>query len=120
MDNPLTTHGNSQERMMAMIACIPPLFWVPIVLEKKTAYVAYFMKHGFGLLLVGVTLGLLPMFLGFLTFFLLPFLLFMKVIMVLTFIYLVYHAYREKMVEIPYFTKYLDIVIVSLGIKNWF
>ncbi len=120
MENPLTNNGNSQERMMATIACIPPLFWMPIVLEKKTPYVADFMKHGFGILLVGVTLNLLSMFLWLFILFLLPLIWLIRVVMMLIVIYLAYHAYMGKKVVIPYFTEHLDTVIGMFGIKSWF
>ena len=120
MDNPLTTHGNSQERMMAMIACIPPLFWVPIVLEKKTSYVTYFMKHGFVLLLIAMILSLMMVFLGFMMFLFSPLAWLIRVAILILVGYLAYHASIGKKVEIPFFTEHLDLIITKLGIKSWF
>lgn len=51
--------GDNQDKLAAIIACIPVLFWVPILMEKKTEYVVHFMKHGFAFLVVAVALNIL-------------------------------------------------------------
>lgn len=51
--------GNSQDKLAAIIACIPVFFWVPILMEKKTEYVVHFMKHGFAFLVILMGINIL-------------------------------------------------------------
>jgi uncharacterized membrane protein len=114
------TLGNNQDKLAAIIACVPILFWVPIVLDKKTAFVSHFMKHGFGLLVVGVSVSLLMGMLGFLAIFLLPLKLIIDIALLVAMLYMMYNAYMGKQVQIPYFTENLYKVLMNLGISSWF
>lgn len=113
-------NGSSQDRIAAVIASIPPLFWVPILMEKKTPFVAHYMKHGFGLLMISIILSILMSFLGFLTLFLYPIYKLLNLIIFILVVYLAYNAYKGNKVTIPYYTENLEKILVQLGIKSWF
>jgi uncharacterized membrane protein len=119
METP-TLSGNNQDKLAAIISCVPILFWVPIVLDKKTAFVSHFMKHGFGLLVVGFILSISMNLLGFLALFLLPLVFIIQIAIFVAMIYLMYNAYMGKQVQIPYFTENLNRALTSLGINSWF
>ncbi len=113
-------NGTSQDRLAAVIASIPPLFWVPILMEKKTPFVAHYMKHGFGLLMITIVLSILMSFLGFFALFLYPIYKLLNLIVFILTVYLAYHAYQGNKVTIPYYTENLEKVLIQLGIKSWF
>jgi uncharacterized membrane protein len=119
METP-TLSGNNQDKLAAIISCVPILFWVPIVLDKKTAFVSHFMKHGFGLLAVGVILSMSMNLLGFLALFLLPLAFVINIAILIAMLYLMYNAYMGKQAQIPYFTENLNKVLTNLGINSWF
>jgi uncharacterized membrane protein len=120
MDTTTPVLGNSQDKIAAIISCVPILFWVPIVLDKKTAFVSHFMKHGFGLLVVGILASLLMGMLGFLALFLIPVKFAIDIAILVAMLYLMYNAYMGKQVQIPYFTENLNKVLTNLGINSWF
>ncbi len=115
-----TPTGNSQDKLAAIISCIPLLFWVPIVLDKKTPYVSHFMKHGFGFLVVGILTSLLMGMIGFLALFLLPIKVVIDIALVVAVVYMMYQAYIGKQAQIPYLTENLYKVLTNLGINSWF
>jgi len=112
--------GDNQERLVAMIACIPFLFWVPILMEKKTDYTSYFMKHGFGLTMLMILISVVTGVLGFLALFLIPIIWILQSMIVICMLYLGYHAFMGKKVVIPYYTEHLDKTLIQLGIISWF
>jgi hypothetical protein len=112
--------GDNQERLLAMIACIPFLFWVPIVLEKKTDYTSYFMKHGFGLTAIIFALSLSMNLLGFILIFLFPIIWLIQLCIVICAVYLGYHAFMGKKIAIPHYTENLEKILIQLGIISWF
>jgi hypothetical protein len=120
MDTTTPVLGNSQDKIAAIISCVPILFWVPIVLDKKTAFVSYFMKHGFGLLVVGIFASLLMGMLGVLALFLIPIKFAIDIAILVAMLYLMYNAYMGKQVQILYFTENLNKVLTNLGINSWF
>jgi uncharacterized membrane protein len=120
MDTTSPTLGNNQDKLAAIISCVPILFWVPIVLDKKTAFVSHFMKHGFGLLVVGFILSISMNLLGFLALFLLPLAFIINIAILIAMLYLMYSAYTGKQAQIPYFTENLNKVLTNLGISSWF
>jgi hypothetical protein len=111
---------NTQERLVAMTACIPFLFWIPILLEKKTEYTSYFMKHGFGLTVIGILLSLIMSVFGFIAFLLFPLIWFLNIAITLCAIYLGYNAFMGKKIAIPYYTENLEKILIQLGIISWF
>ncbi len=119
METP-TLSGNNQDKLAAIISCVPILFWVPIVLDKKTAFASHFMKHGFGFLVVGILASLLMSMLGFLALFLLPLKFIIDIAILVAMLYMMYNAYMGKQAQIPYFTENLYKVLTNLGINSWF
>ena len=80
---PSAPQGGANDKTMAILACIPALFWLPLV-TGAGAYGRYYASQGLGLLCLGFVFGVIGMIpiLGWL---MMPiFVIFMLVLVVMT------------------------------------
>jgi uncharacterized membrane protein len=121
MENPLQMHTqDGQDKLAAILACIPFLFWVPHVMGRTTSFVSHYMKHGFAFTVVSIIFQLLTGIFGFLYFLLYPVGVALNFVIFVSVIYMIYHAFIGKIVTIPYITDITNKGISELGIQSWF
>ncbi|MDD2693318.1 MAG: hypothetical protein PHY14_00105 [Candidatus Gracilibacteria bacterium] len=113
MENQNQIDPQSQERIIAVLGVI--LFFLPILMDKKTEYTVFYMRQGFVLLIASiltsvVTSILFVRFLGEL----LQFIIFVHVV------FLAWKAYSGEKFEIPYLYTQSIRISRALGVDTWF
>lgn len=111
---PTTTTVPSQERIAAALASI--VFFIPLLMEIKTPYVIKYMKQGFLINVVSLTIVVVGGFLSFLY----GILSILNLVCILTSLFLAFQAYsgKEHIITIIYDNS--DKLIQTLGISNLF
>lgn len=104
----------SQEKIAAIVGCVPFLFFLPHFMEKKTDFTLPFMKQGFGLTLISLITSFIER---------IPFFGILEIIDFLVFIawaYLAWNAWEGKKTLLPYLLEYSEKTINILGVSRFF
>ena len=113
MENTNPVNPENQERIAAALGAL--LFFIPILMNKKTDYTVFFMRQNFVLFLaslLGAILTIIPFFgffVGILNFFIF-----------ILIVFLAWKAYSGEKFEIPYIYAQSIEITKNLGIDAWF
>lgn len=113
MENQNQIDPQSQERIAAVLGVI--LFFLPILINKKTEYTVFYMRQGFVLLIASLLTGVVTMipFIGFLGGLL-------QLVIFIHVVFLAWKAYSGEKFEIAYLYEQSMQISKTLGVDAWF
>ena len=109
-----TSNVPQQERVAGALGSI--LFFIPILMERKTEFTVFFMKQSFLLLVVNVVISIVTNFVWFIH----PLTQIIELIVSVIAIFLAWNAYQGKKLVVPGLLEYSDKLITALKVQSWF
>ena len=105
---------SAQEKLSAALASI--IFFLPLLMNVKTGYVVKYMKQGFFINLIQLSLSVVSMFLWFLS----PILGLVSMIFFFTSLFLAFQAYSGKEYSIVFLSENAEKIIPKMGLSDLF
>ncbi len=112
MDTPSSV--SAQEKLSAALASI--VFFAPLLMNVKTGYVVKYMKQGFFINLLELSLSVVSIFLWFLS----PILGIVSMICFFTSVFLAFQAYSGKEYSIVLLSENAEKIIQKMGLVDLF
>lgn len=114
MTTPETSTVPQQERVAAALGAF--LFFIPILMEKKTEFTVFYMKQGFLLFAISVAIMIVTSLFWFLS----PLASLAQLILFVIMLFLVWNAWQGQKFSVPGLLENSEKLIATLKITAWF